>query len=159
MLRLIVSGLREKYGANHVFVTASTGIAACNIGGTTLHSFASLGLGDDSITKCVHRVLQNKKAKKRWQDCEVLIIDGLLQEGVSPVEISMLDGRFFDKLEAVSRRIRGDESCFGGIQVIACGDFFQLPPVGLGKNGVVYCFESECWNTVIQVGVDDGRDW
>lgn len=76
MLRLIVSALKEKYGANRVFVTASTGIAACNIGGTTLHSFASIGLGDESITKCVHRVLQNKKAKKRWQECVVLIIDG-----------------------------------------------------------------------------------
>ena len=76
MLRLIVSALKEKYGANRVFVTASTGTAACNIGGTTLHSFASIGLGDESITKCVHRVLQNKKAKKRWQECVVLIIDG-----------------------------------------------------------------------------------
>lgn len=63
----------------------------------------------------------------------------------------MLDGRLFDKLEAVSRRVRGDDHCFGGIQVIVCGDFFQLPPVGIGKNGVIYCFESECWNSVIQV--------
>lgn len=69
----------------------------------------------------------------------------------SSLEISMLDGRFFDKLEAVARRIRGDERCFGGVQVIACGDFFQLPPVGLGKNSVIYCFESECWKAVIQV--------
>ena len=63
----------------------------------------------------------------------------------------MLDGRLFDKLEAVSRRIRGDDRCFGGIQVIVSGDFFQLPPVGLGKNGVIYCFESASWNAVIQV--------
>lgn len=63
----------------------------------------------------------------------------------------MLDGRFFDKLEAVARQIRGDERCFGDIQIIACGDFFQLPPVGLGKNNVIFCFESECWKAVIQV--------
>ena len=61
-------------------------------------------------------------------------------------EISMLDGRVFDKLEAVARRIRGDDRCFGGIQVIVCGDFFQLPPVGLGKNGVIFCFESASWS-------------
>lgn len=76
MLRLLVSALREKYGSDTVYVTASTGIAACNISGTTLHSFAGFGLGDESVTKCVHRVLQNKKAKDRWQKCEVLIIDG-----------------------------------------------------------------------------------
>ena len=33
------------------------------------------------------------------------------------------------------------------------GDFFQLPPVGLGKNGVCYCFESRWWNAVIDVCV------
>ena len=68
----------------------------------------------------------------------------------------MLDGRLFEKLEAIARRVRGNDVCFGGIQLIVCGDFFQLPPVGLGKNNVIYCFESACWNEVIQVGVGDG---
>ena len=54
----------------------------------------------------------------------------------------MLDGRLFEKLEAIARRVRGNDVCFGG-----------LPPVGLGKNNVIYCFESACWNEVIQVGV------
>ena len=65
----------------------------------------------------------------------------------------MLDGRLFEKLEAIARRVRGNDVCFGGIQLIVCGDFFQLPPVGLRKNNVIYCFESACWNEVIQVGV------
>ena len=103
------------------------------------------------MNKCVRRILQNKKAKERWQKCEVLIIDGFSVVSSSIPEISMLDGRLFDKLEAISRRIRGDDRCFGGIQVIVSGDFFQLPPVGLGKNGVIYCFESASWNAVIQV--------
>ena len=112
-----------------------------------------VGLGEESVTKCVSKILKNKKAKQRWQTCEVLIIDGicLLHDHNCFVEISMLDGRLFDKLEAVARRVRGKDDCFGGIQVIACGDFFQLPPVGLGKNNVIYCFECECWNAVIQV--------
>ena len=78
VLRLIVSALREKYGSDTVFITASTGIAACNISGTTLHSFAGFGLGDESITKCVQGVRQNKKAKERWKRCEALMIDGTL---------------------------------------------------------------------------------
>ena len=31
------------------------------------------------------------------------------------------------------------------------GDFFQLPPVGLGQQGVCYCFESRWWGMVIEV--------
>ncbi len=31
------------------------------------------------------------------------------------------------------------------------GDFFQLPPVGLGRNGVQFCFESRWWNIVVEV--------
>lgn len=88
VLRLIVSELRSQYGPDKVFVTASTGIAACNIGGTTLHSFAGIGIGDDNVNKCVRRILQNKKAKERWQTCEVLIIDGF---SVSPFSLRDLD--------------------------------------------------------------------
>lgn len=40
LLRCIISALKDKHGTESVFVTASTGIAACNISGTTLHSFA-----------------------------------------------------------------------------------------------------------------------
>jgi ATP-dependent DNA helicase PIF1 len=53
----------------------------------------------------------------------VLIID----------EISMLSGQLFDLLERIAREIRKNEGgivqIFGGIQVICCGDFLQLPPV------------------------------
>ena len=45
VLRLIVSALKKKFGSQKVFVTASTGIAACNISGTTLHSFAGIAIG------------------------------------------------------------------------------------------------------------------
>lgn len=76
MLRRIVSGLREKYGAGGVFVTASTGIAACNIGGITLHSFAGIGIGEGSLAQMIKKVKRNTNAQERWQQCEALIIDG-----------------------------------------------------------------------------------
>ena len=41
----------------------------------------------------------------------------------------MLDSGFFAKLETMARYLREDRRPFGGIQLVICGDFFQLPPV------------------------------
>ena len=105
-------------------VTACTGVAAVLIGGTTLHSFASCGT-NDSITKeeMATKIKKVKKNAERWRKCRVLVID----------EISMLDGDLFEKLEHVAKDVRRDSRPFGGIQVILCGDFHQLPPVSYGK--------------------------
>ena len=60
-------------------VTASTGIAAVNIGGTTLHSFAGVGLGKGKVDALVEKVQDSSYASERWQSVETLIIDeGLL---------------------------------------------------------------------------------
>ena len=113
---------------NKVAFTASTGIAACNIRGTTIHSWSGIGLGTDTYEKTVGTVRNNKESKKRWLDTEILVID----------EISMLSSTIFDLLSKVGSRIRNDNRPFGGIQLILCGDFFQLPPVGLGKYAYIY---------------------
>ena len=42
LLRHMVRELKRKHGSSAVYVTASTGIAACNVSGTTLHSFAGM---------------------------------------------------------------------------------------------------------------------
>lgn len=52
-----------------------TGIAACNIGGITIHSFAGIGLGVESAEELVDRVKKNRKALMRWLKTKVLIID------------------------------------------------------------------------------------
>lgn len=44
-------------------------------------------------------------------------------------EVSMIDAALFEKLNAIAQFVRGSDLPFGGIQLIACGDFFQLPPV------------------------------
>lgn len=46
----------------------------------------------------------------------------------------MVDAEFFEKLEYIARALRKDNAPFGGIQLICCGDFFQLPPVGKGRE-------------------------
>jgi len=69
-----------------VHVTASTGIAASLIKGTTLHSFAGLGLANEKENDLFWKVMKNEFVRKRWTSADVLIID----------EVSMIDGEFFD---------------------------------------------------------------
>lgn len=111
------------------FATASTGSAACHIGGTTLHAFAGIGTGGGAVQQCIQLASREHKAAQ-WRKCCCLIID----------EISMIDADYFDKLEAVARAVRKSKQPFGGIQLVLCGDFLQLPPVT--KEGErKYCFQ------------------
>lgn len=100
-----------------VAVTASTGIAAISIQGTTLH--AVLGCGVPCLTSDVLRK-PSSLDKKRIVSLDVLVID----------EISMVSGEFLDRVDERLRKIRGQlDLPFGGIQLLAIGDFLQLPPV------------------------------
>lgn len=77
LLREIIKALRIKHDKTPdvVAVTASTGIAACNIGGVTLHSFAGIGLGDRSAPELVTKIKSNRKSAGRWLRTKVLIVD------------------------------------------------------------------------------------
>lgn len=56
-------------------VTASTGIAAVAIGGTTLHSFAGIGLGNTDVAGLCRRVNESGKAVQRWKATNTLVVD------------------------------------------------------------------------------------
>lgn len=118
-------------------VTASTGVAACHIGGITLHQFAGIGLGTGTLERC-YQLASRPSSASVWRKTKHLIID----------EISMVDGELFDRIEAVARHVRRNDRPFGGIQLILCGDFFQLPPVKKNEN-IKFCFESKAWDTCI----------
>jgi hypothetical protein len=75
LLRVAIDGLRAQHGDDAVAVTASTGAAACNIGGTTLHAFAGCGLADKPVGALVAMVHRNRQAKARWDRTEVLVCD------------------------------------------------------------------------------------
>ena len=142
LLREIIKELRRKHAKrpDSVAVTASTGIAACNIGGITIHSFAGIGLGKEPSAQLVNKIRKNRKAAGRWARTQVLIID----------EVSMVDPALLDKLEEVARLIRKKpDKPFGGIQLVITGDFFQLPPVNPGGI-VTFAFDAQCWNRVVQ---------
>lgn len=142
LLRAIIAELKKKWARDpeRLSVTASTGLAACNIGGQTLHSFAGIGLGKEDVPSLVKKIRRTPRAKNRWLRTKTLIID----------EVSMVDGELFDKLGQIARLIRNDGRSWGGIQVIITGDFFQLPPVpDGGQKQVKFAFEAETWNTSI----------
>ena len=94
--------------AEELAITAPTGIAATHIGGTTIHSAAGVGVPTFAVDfkKCWGK----KEAIRRWN---VLILD----------EVSMLSGEFWDWLFTVLMEINPT------VQLIFCGDFFQLPPI------------------------------
>ena len=142
LLRETIKVLREKYKReiDRVAVTASTGLAACNVGGVTLHSFAGIGLGKEAVPELVKKIKRNAKAKQRWMRTKVLIVD----------EISMVDGDLFDKLEAIARAVRNNGRPFGGIQLVITGDFFQLPPVPDYGRVSKFSFDAATWNTSIE---------
>ncbi|KAK0658589.1 ATP-dependent DNA helicase PIF1 [Lasiodiplodia hormozganensis] len=145
LLRNIIEGLEVKYLENPgcVAITASTGLAAYNIGGTTLHRFAGIGVGKAPTIKLIKEIFKDRKFKlKRWRDTKILIID----------EISMVDSTLFDKLDVIARIVRQNNKPFGGIQLVLTGDFFQLPPVleGPDDGSPRFCFEAESWKTAIE---------
>lgn len=116
------------------------GVAACQIGGITLHQFAGIGSGESGLERCVE-LASKPMCSAIWRKCKHLIID----------EVSMIDGKYFQKIEEVARRVRRNDKPFGGIQLILCGDFFQLPPVlkfnNEDKNKPImkFCFQTQAW--------------
>ncbi|WWC92397.1 uncharacterized protein L201_007354 [Kwoniella dendrophila CBS 6074] len=146
LLRELITNLRKKFTSapDAVAITASTGIAACNIGGVTLHSFGGVGLAIEKPEILVGKLRKNKKAAARWQRTKVLIID----------EVSMVDGGMFDKFCKVAQMIRKNQKPWGGIQIVVTGDFFQLPPVTKGNSMPKFCFEADMWNETIHMSVN-----
>lgn len=61
--------------ANSVAVTAPTGIAGLNIGGSTIHSFAGIGLGKEPAEVLANKIKYSKRLFQRWVSTVVLIID------------------------------------------------------------------------------------
>lgn len=118
-----------------VAVTASTGIAATHLGGTTIHSWSGIGIADRLSEYALEALAQKEYLHKRFTSTDVLIID----------EISMFDAHRLDAVDMVLRTIRENENPFGGIQVILSGDFFQLPPITRGGAPVQFAFQSAVW--------------
>ncbi len=102
----------------HVSVTATTGLAATHLGGTTIHSWAGIGVNDSLPNGFAEHVAKGRR--EIIEKTDVLIID----------EISMLHDFRLDMVDDACRLVRKKpDTPFGGIQIIMSGDFFQLPPI------------------------------
>lgn len=124
---------RARDAGKTVAVTATTGLAATHLNGTTIHAWAGIGIHDSLPRHFVERL--SKGRVEQIQKADVLVID----------EISMLHDYRLDMVEAVTRAVRGGHKPFGGLQVILCGDFFQLPPINRGDLQGGFIIESEAW--------------
>lgn len=100
-----------------VAVTATTGLAATHLNGTTIHSWSGIGIADEIHPKMVSKM--SKSRADQLEKADILVID----------EISMLHDYRLDMINEILQKVRGKDEPFGGMQVVLCGDFYQLPPV------------------------------
>jgi len=121
-----------------VGVTASTGIAATHMQGMTIHSWAGIGIKDDISFNDLKKMAEKSYLKKRFKYARVLIID----------EVSMLHHFRLDMVDNVCRAMKEDDRPFGGLQVVLCGDFFQLPPISHGAEKASFVYHSDVWKNM-----------
>jgi ATP-dependent exoDNAse (exonuclease V) alpha subunit len=124
----------SKASGKHVSVTATTGLAATHLGGTTIHSWAGIGVADSLPGGFAEHAAKGRR--EIIEKTDVLIID----------EISMLHDYRLDMVDEACRLIRRKDEPFGGIQLIMSGDFFQLPPINRGDSRAGgFVVHSEAW--------------
>lgn len=116
----------------NILITASTGTAAYNINGFTVHR--SLGLN--------HKPEKSQMYLKQdlINSIDVIIID----------EISMISCDLFDIIYEGINEIREKNNINKKLQYILVGDFLQLPPVNKNNKNIKFAFESKNWNKCIE---------
>ena len=123
-------------------VVAPTGVAALNIGGSTINSAFRIGFDTFPIIQ----ESKDPRFKKLLKNLELLIID----------EISMVRAPMLDAISETLQIHRNSSKPFGGIHVLACGDLFQLPPVVkeneesaiFERYGSVYFFSADNFKAI-----------
>lgn len=115
-----------------IICACPTAVSALNVGGQTIHSLFQIQPRDFIMPDIL-----KLKAKPRniLNATDVLIID----------EISMVAPDLLDAMDILARHARRNNAPFGGIQVVAIGDLFQLPPV-ITREATEY-YQSEYGNS------------
>lgn len=133
LLNKFIEYLKEK--KIKASVTASTGIAATHLGGTTIHSWSGMGIERKLDDKQIEKLFKKEELREKIKETKILIID----------EISMLDSERLDLLDRICKVAKESFLPFGGLQIIMSGDFFQLPPVDREREGIKFAYDSWIW--------------
>ena len=104
--------LSPSIGLRHTLrLGAFTGVAVNNIGGSTLHKLLEIGVGGKKKS--------SSNLESSMMNVETLLID----------EISMIGSSLFQTVQVSCAKVKNKPNeLFGGMSVIVCGDFYQLPP-------------------------------
>lgn len=122
-----------------VGITASTGIASTHLNGTTIHAWSGIGIRDRLTESDLEGMEEKSYLWKRFERAKVLVID----------EVSMLHHFRLDLVDRVLRFFKRNEEPFGGLQVVLCGDFFQLPPVSrMGDTPSQFIYKALSWKAL-----------
>lgn len=116
-------------------ILASTGAAAVLLGGRTFHSFFGLGIMDGGPDATFARASKDRRLATRLRSVEGVIID----------EVSMIPGAALMIAEALAQNARESRLPWGGLRVIAVGDFAQLPPVARNQADRDWAFMNPVW--------------
>lgn len=139
---ILIKKIREwgTSASKNVVVTATTGVAAANVNGATIHSWASIRLGKGEPGKFAFYIKKNETKYERYMSTDILIID----------EISMADFEYFTTFDLVAQIVRNKRGVpFGGMQIVVCGDFFQLGPVQKDRKKPLFIFEDVIWRQMV----------
>jgi len=122
-----------------IALTATTGVAALSLGGTTIHSFTGINIQTSLRyvkTLCMYP-FKWPVIVGRIKRAKVIVID----------ECSMLRPDTFALIDAVLKKATASSKVFGGKQLVLCGDFLQLPPVVKPEEGLPspWVFQTQLW--------------
>lgn len=144
----VINYVRPKI--DNMVMLAPTGLAALNVGGSTIHRFLGLKIGVQEPDSYVC----SSRHKESIQAADVIGID----------EVSMVRIDLFSIIDEALRKACDSTEPFAGKQIVCIGDFFQLPPIvreprqyedntfnervwldeNFGENAT-YAFESKAW--------------
>jgi len=118
IIKAITSSIQDKLGSNAFVLLASTGIAALNIGGQTVHSYFNIPRDKKNFNDLVGE--QARNFTNKISAVKFVLIDEYSTIGCSL--LGMIEKR-------CSQGKEWNTEPFGGLNIILFGDIDQLPPV------------------------------
>lgn len=126
----------KKISGDHIPMVASTGVASLLVNGVTFNSYFGLGIMAGGLDTTIKNAINNRSVCERIVYTDTIIID----------EISMISATTFQAANLLCQRVRNNKKFFGGIRVIAVGDFLQLGPYS-DTPKIDWVFEGKDWKS------------